>query len=368
MSSEARAAGRGAPCAPRLISSSVSTGRCAPVDAMTMSAAVERAAQVAPVGDVGAEALRQLVGARARPVGDRQRRAVRAQRARRQLRHLARADDQHAPPREVADDLARELHRDGADRHRVAGDRVSRRTRRATRNAPSSKQVRSTAPAVPCWTAASYACLVWPEDLRLAHDQRIEAGGDAEQVADGRRVAVLVEVLGQIRPPATPARRASTLGQPGARRGRRRRRRRTARRGCRSTASPPRGRRAARSARRAPPSTASGSTASRSRTATGAVRCETPTSSRSMVAPRHVLGRVPDEVGRHAPAPSPPKPPSVSQAARRPRQPAPTRATSKHANATQVADGDQVLGAQRRPGRAAARAARPRSRRSRSPA
>ena len=32
---------------------------------------------------------------------------------------------------------------------------VSRRTRRATRNAPSSKQVRSTAPAVPCWTAAS---------------------------------------------------------------------------------------------------------------------------------------------------------------------------------------------------------------------
>ena len=84
-------------CRTCAISSSVSTGRCAPVDAMTMSARGERARQVAPVGDRRAEPRRQLLGARARPVDDRQRGAVRAQRARRQLRHLARADDQHVP-------------------------------------------------------------------------------------------------------------------------------------------------------------------------------------------------------------------------------------------------------------------------------
>ncbi len=122
------------------------------------------------------------------------------------------------------------------------------------------------------------------EDLRLAHDQRIEAGGDAEQVAHGGRVPVLVEVLCQIAHGDARAPRQH-FGQPGGRavgvvdgdvqldavagrdHHRLAHRRQRGQLGERRAA------------------TASGSTASRSRTATGAVRCETPTSSRSMDAP-----------------------------------------------------------------------------------
>ena len=52
------------------------------------------------------------------------------------------------------------------------------------------------------------------EDLRLAHHQRVQAGRDPEQVADRRRVAVLVEVLGEIgdRDAGPPREHAGEIG------------------------------------------------------------------------------------------------------------------------------------------------------------
>ena len=82
------------------------------------------------------------------------------------------------------------------------------------------------------------------EDLRLAQHQRVQPGGDAEQVAHGVGVVVPVQVGMQVVAGVAAGRPAS---RP-ARRGRRRRRRRTARCGCRSTAAPPRCTPAARAA------------------------------------------------------------------------------------------------------------------------
>ena len=248
----------------------------------------QRAEQVAPVACTSAPKRAASSSARgARAVGDGQRRAVRAQRARRQLGHLAGADDQHAPPVEAAEHLARELDRHRADRHRVARDRglaphAPRDAERALRSRRS-----GSAPAVPVLHGGVVRLLDLPQDLRLADDQRIQAGGDAEQVVHRLGVARARRGARRAPAPATPARRASALAPARAARASRvGRRRRRSRRGCRcdsSAASRTAGQRRQLGAAR--PRSASGTTASRSRTATGAVRCDTPRTRQSMSAP-----------------------------------------------------------------------------------
>ena len=227
-----------------------------------------------------------LVGARARPVGDRSGSApCAAQRARRQLGHLPRADHQHlALRRSRRTPGARARSPPSSTETGLRAIAVSRRTRRATRNAPW-KQALSIGAGAAVADGALVRLLHLPQDLRLAQDQRIEAAGDAEEVrARPRRRAVH---KGGRRAPARSRRRAGPAPPPApARRGRRLGRwPRRSRPGCRSTAAPPRAPRGAPPARRATLSISSGTTASRSRTPTGAVLCETPRTRRSMAAP-----------------------------------------------------------------------------------
>ena len=75
------------------------------------------------------------------------------------------------------------------------------------------------------------------EDLRLADDQRVEAGGDAEQMARGVGAAVHDTRCGATRLAAIAVVLAEEARRT-RRRPRRTRRRRRSRRGCRSTARP----------------------------------------------------------------------------------------------------------------------------------
>ena len=341
----------------------------APVDAMHDVGGGQRAGQIAPSRvHVAADARRPAPRARPRrPVGDGQRRALRAQRARRQLGHLAGADDQHPPPVEAAEHLARELDRHRADRHRVARDRglaphAPRDPERALRSRRS-----GSAPAVPRLDArASCACLHLPQDLRLADHQRIEAGGDAEQVVHRLGVARVRKGAASSSARRTPARARQVGAERAQRAPSRSTRRRRPRRGCRCDSSAAsRSRRQRRQLAAAPPRPARRTTASRSRTATGAVRCDTPEHDDVDVGAVHAF--TPRGGGSRLTRTSiaPPKPPSVSQAARRPRQPAPTRATSSTPNADPGRHRAAGTPGAARPLPQAGRGARPRSRRSR---
>ena len=104
------------------------------------------------------------------------------------------------------------------------------------------------------------------EDLALAGHERVEPGGDAEEVQRRRLLVQAVERAVE-RLAARAARSAASARAP------RRRRRRTARCGCRS-----RGRRASPSEPRASAAASAASSVTRSRSSTGATWCERPTS------------------------------------------------------------------------------------------
>ena len=93
-----------------------------------------------------------------------QRRALPLQRARRQVRHLAGADDQHAPSLEAAEDLAREI--DRATELTETGLRaiaaVSRRTRRDDLERARKARGSRIGPAVPDFSARSCVVFTWP--------------------------------------------------------------------------------------------------------------------------------------------------------------------------------------------------------------
>ena len=100
-------------------------------------------------------------------------------------------------PVEVAEHLARELDRHRADRDRVARDRglaahAARHPERALEAGVED------APGRPCADGGLVRLLRLPQDLRLAHHQRIEAGGDAKQVPDRLGVAPFVKVRGEL--------------------------------------------------------------------------------------------------------------------------------------------------------------------------
>src|SRR3954469_1932718 len=145
--------------------------------------------------DRPAEAVGQRAGAAGVAVGDEDRRdALVGQRLRRALARLARADDDDAALREVADGLARELDGDRRDADPLAADaglradalaRLERGAEQAVRHrAGRARRQRELV------RAADLAL-----DLGLADDHRLEPAGDAVELARGVAVARRVDDL-----------------------------------------------------------------------------------------------------------------------------------------------------------------------------
>ena len=88
-------------------------------------------------------------------------------------------------PFEVAENLARQRDGGEADRHRAFAERRSRCARACRRRTTSGTGLFSTGPAHGASARDLERVLHLAEDLRLADDQRIEAGGHAEQVPRG---------------------------------------------------------------------------------------------------------------------------------------------------------------------------------------
>ena len=148
----------------------------------------ERLRQLFPGNRATADCRGQRLGvgrgaARDRDLAD----ALRAQVLRRQRADLAGADDQDAPALEPAEDLSRQLHRREADRHRALAERRLAADALADVERPVKQLAQHRAGAAP-FRRGLERVLDLPEDLRLADDQRVEAGGDAEQML--RRVGV----------------------------------------------------------------------------------------------------------------------------------------------------------------------------------
>ena len=167
--------------------------------------------------------------------------------ARRELAHLAGADEQHRAVAQLAEDLPRELDGDVRDGHGVAADRGlgARALRRGDRAVAQRVQHRAEAARL---LRGLVRLLHLAEDLRLAEHHRVEAGGHAEGVAHGRLALELVEVRldlggGLARGTGRGTRRSRRRAERSRTCGRR------PRRGCRSRGSSP---------RRAPPPRAGG--------------------------------------------------------------------------------------------------------------
>ena len=128
--------------------------------------------------------------------------ALRAQVLRGQRADLAGADDQHAPALESPEDLPRQRHRREADRHRAFAERRLGADALADAERPV-KQLAQHRPGAAPAGGGLERVLHLSEDLRLADDQRVEAGGDAEQMLRRRLVAereqVRREALGRQR-------------------------------------------------------------------------------------------------------------------------------------------------------------------------
>ena len=132
---------------------------------------------------------------RRRAVRDRRDRgSTRAQVPRRQLAHLAGADEQHGVAREVAEHLLGEGGGGGRHRGRALADRgldpgAAAGVQGLPKEPVEQRAGRSELERVPHLA----------EDLALARDERVETGRDAEQVQRGTVVAEPVENRGERR-------------------------------------------------------------------------------------------------------------------------------------------------------------------------
>ena len=114
----------------------------------------------------------------------------------RQLRHLAGAEDQDVQPRQLAEDLLGELDRGVAHRDRPFAEPGLRAHAFADGERGVKQPVRHRAGALHV-ARGRVRGLDLAEDLRLADDERVEAGGDAEQMARRIGAAMAVEVVGE---------------------------------------------------------------------------------------------------------------------------------------------------------------------------
>ncbi len=228
----------------------------APVHVTTTSTDASSAAKPFSGTARGAEAPREIFAARVGPVDDAgDLGSARGEAPRSQLPHLAGADDQHAASLELAEDLLRERRARGRNRGGALRDRRLR-ARPLARVQRVVEQPVQQRPRRAGLVRGAYLA----EDLAFAGDERVETGGNAEEVQRRRVIREPVrERRDLVAAERTQAPAAPFLPRP--------RRPRTARCGCtsrgRRTRPPPRARAPARP-------TASRSSATRSRTSTGA--------------------------------------------------------------------------------------------------
>ena len=185
------------------------------VEETTMSACGRCAAQRLEPDHRGRQALGDPLGAaRAAVRDDHAADLLRVQVARRELDHLAGADQERRVPLEAREHAPRELDAGGGDRDRARADRGFRAHALGDGEGGLEQAIEQRAGRARLLRRA-VGVLELAEDLRLAEDQRVEPGGDGERVAHGVRVPR----CGTGSPPA-----------PGCRRIRRRARRRAVRR------------------------------------------------------------------------------------------------------------------------------------------
>ena len=163
-----------------------------------MSAASSWAGKGVERDDGAAEAARHRVCAGGVAVGDEHgAHALGGERLGGQLARLPGADDHDVAVLEVAHDVGGEVHGDGRDAGPAAGDRGLRAHALAGRQRGGEQAVghRAGDPGLEReLVGAAHLAL----DLALADDHRLEAGGDAEQLAGGVAVARRVDDLGQL--------------------------------------------------------------------------------------------------------------------------------------------------------------------------
>ena len=247
-----------------------------------MSASQQLLGQAVEADDRATEALRQAERAVGVAVGDEDRaRALVGERARGQLAGLACAEDHHVAFRQRAEHAQREVDRDRGDAHAARADLRLRAHALARR-----QRRREQAIGQRSRRARAHRRLVrapdLPLDLRLADDHRLEARRHPVELPGGVAVARRVDRLGQLRraDPGAACKQAEyvSLGlhRPRPPRGR-------PPCGCRWRSRPP------RAPPRSPSACVANSLAScsvnarRSRSATGAVLCEMPRASSSLM-------------------------------------------------------------------------------------
>ena len=106
---------------------------------------------------------------------------------------FAGADDEHAAALEPSENLPGERDGGKADRHRALAERGFRADPLADAERPVERLAQQRAGAVPLGGRLE-RILHLPEDLRLADDERVEPGGDAEQMMRRRHVVMREQV------------------------------------------------------------------------------------------------------------------------------------------------------------------------------
>ena len=121
---------------------------------------------------------------------------LRVQVARRELDHLAGADEERSVPFEAREHAPREPDSRGGDRDRVRADRGLRPHPLGHREGGLEQPVQQRAGRA-CLLRGAVRVLELAEDLRLAEDQRVEPGGDGERVAHRVRSLDAVQASGE---------------------------------------------------------------------------------------------------------------------------------------------------------------------------
>ena len=114
-----------------------------------------------------------------------------------ELSHLAGAEHQHGSALQRAEDLLRERDRCVADRHRALGQRRLRAYALARRERRVKQLVEQRAGGAEL-RGDVVRLFHLAEHLRLAHDERVQAGGHAEQVTDRVLSRLRVQVRRQL--------------------------------------------------------------------------------------------------------------------------------------------------------------------------
>ncbi len=162
-------------------------------------ARADRRVQLVPRRGAGAaDRLGRSRGVRHRPADDRHMlHALRLHVQGRQLAHFARADDEHVPPGEVAEDLARQGHGRVAHRHRARTEAGFRPHALADRERTVEEPVEHGADGARIGRDRM-GVLHLAENLRLPDHERVETGRHAEQMPGRVDVADVVDVRCEI--------------------------------------------------------------------------------------------------------------------------------------------------------------------------